>query len=191
MAQIYIDDIVFGASLNDFALNFAEKMKKKNEMSMVCDLYFFLGLYTKQLKYDSFLSQSKYAKELLKIFALESTKHSKTPMSTTTKLCKDISKKNVEQKLYKSLLYLTVSHLDISFSVVACARYRENPKESHLTCVKRIIHYISGTLDCGLWYPYDSSCIIVGYSNANWAKNVEDRKNTFGAYIFVEDCLVA
>ena len=36
MAQIYIDDIVFGASSSDFALNFAEKMKKKkwNEHGM-------------------------------------------------------------------------------------------------------------------------------------------------------------
>ena len=40
-----------------------------------------------------FLSKSKYARELVKKFGLTSTKHFKTPMSTTTKLCKEKSKK--------------------------------------------------------------------------------------------------
>ena len=48
-------------------------------------------------------------------------------MSTTTKLCKDAFGKNVERKIYRSmigsLLYLTVSRLDISFSIGAYARY--------------------------------------------------------------------
>ena len=72
----------------------------------------------------------------------------------TTKLCKGISSKDVQQKLYKSMirsvLYLIVRHLDISFSVGACVWYQANPKESHLTSMKRIIHYFDGTLDYGL-----------------------------------------
>ena len=55
----------------------------------------------------------------MKKFGLEYSKHSKTPMSTTTKLSKDASKKDVEQKLYRSmirsLLYLITSRPDISF----------------------------------------------------------------------------
>ena len=92
-------------------------------------------------------------------------------MRTTTKLSKDAFGKDVEQKLYRnmigSLLYLTTSCLDISFSVGACARYQSNPKESHLTTIKRIIWYINGTPDYGLWYLYDSSLMIVGYSNVD------------------------
>lgn len=62
-----------------------------------------------------------------------------------------------------------------------CVRYKEDPKKSHLTFVKRIIHYISGTLDYGLWYSYDSFLIIVGYSDADWVRNVDDKKNTSSA----------
>ena len=90
-------------------------------------------------------------------------------MSTTTKLSEDASGKDVKPKLYRSmigsLLYLRVNHPDISFCVRACVRYQANPKESHLSIVKRIIRYINGTLDYGLWYSYDSSLIIVRYSN--------------------------
>ena len=69
-------------------------------------------------------------------------------MSTTTKLCNGTSGKDFEQKLYRSivrsLLYLIASCSNISFSVDTYARYQANPKESHLTFVKRIILYIVG-----------------------------------------------
>ena len=55
----------------------------------------------------------------------------------------------------------------------------------------KITRYVSGTLDYGFLYPFDSSLVIVGYYNANQVENVEDRKNTSGACFFVNDCLVA
>ena len=71
-----------------------------------------------------FIPQAKYAKNLVKKFGLENAKHCNTPMSTTLKLSKDSSGKNVEQSLYRgligSLLYLTASRPDISFSVDVC-----------------------------------------------------------------------
>ena len=195
VAHIYVDDIVFRATSSDLTLSFAKEMKTKFEMSMVGELTFFLGLKIRQLKDGIFFSQSKYVRELVNKFGLESTKHPRTPMSTTTELSKDAFGKYVEQKLYRSiirgLLYLTVSHLDISFSVGACTRYQANPKESHLTIIKRIIRYINETFDYGLLYPYDSSLMVVGYSNVDWVENVEDRKITSGACFFIGDCLVA
>ena len=70
-----------------------------------------------------------------------------------------------------------MSLLNISFRVGAYARYQANPKESHLTFVKRIIRYS----DYVLWYPYDSCLLIVGYSDVDWSENVEDRKRTSNA----------
>ena len=133
VAQIYVYDIVFGVTSSDFALSFTKEMKTEFKMSMVGELTFFLGLQIRQLKTRIFISQSKYARKLVKKFGLKFSKHFRTPMNTTTKLKKDTCGKNVEQKLYRSmiasLLYLTVSHPDISFSVGACARYQANPKE--------------------------------------------------------------
>ena len=146
-------------------------MKIEFKMSMTGKLTFFLGLHIRQLKDEIFLSQSKYGRELVNKFGLESSKHSRTPMSTTTKLSKDTYDKNVEQKLHKSMIesfiYLIASYPDIFFSVRACARYQENPKKSHLMSIKIIIHYIKGTLHYGLWHPYDSSFVIVGYSDVD------------------------
>ena len=61
VAQVYVDDIVFGATIDARAIEFSEEMKKKFEMSMVGELTFFLGLQVKQRKEDIFISQEKYA----------------------------------------------------------------------------------------------------------------------------------
>ena len=49
----------------------------------------------------------------------------------------------------RSLLFLFASRPNIMFSVCMCARYQANPKESHLSVVKRIMRYLLGTINLG------------------------------------------
>ena len=56
MAQVYVDDIVFVATIDDWAIEFSEGMKKEFEMSMVGELTFFLGLQVKQKNEGIFVS---------------------------------------------------------------------------------------------------------------------------------------
>ena len=167
VAQVYADDIVFGATIDDWAIEFSKEMKKEFQMSMVGELTFFLGLQVKQNKEGIFVSQEKYARNIVKKFGLDSKKHASTPMSSSTKLNIDSSGVVVSPTLYRSiirsLLYLTASRPDIAFSVGVCARYQAALKESHLIAVKRIIRYINGTPDYGLWYSKDSNAFLAGY----------------------------
>ena len=79
----------------------------------------------------------------MKKFGLKNTKHARTPMSSSLKLNKDTSRKDVDQTLYRSmidsLLYLTICRPNIAFSVDICAHFQACPKESHLFVIKRII----------------------------------------------------
>lgn len=113
VAQIYVDDIVFGATNNDLLSRFIKEMSTEFAMSMVGDLSNFLGLQIKQLKNGMFVSQSKYAKDLVKRFGLDDAKHMRTPMVSTEKLTKDEAGNEVDPTLYRSmignLLYLTPS----------------------------------------------------------------------------------
>ena len=132
MTQIYVDDIVFDSTSDLLTNEFAKCKSSKFQMSMVGELSYFSGLQIKQVDTEIFISQSKYAKGLVKKFGLESLKYSTTPMGTTTKLSKDESGKEVDQTLFRSmigsLLYLTASRPDIAFSVGICARYQSCPK---------------------------------------------------------------
>ena len=81
-------------------------------------------------------------------------------MATHAKLTNDPSGESVNVTLYRSigcLLYLNASHLDIAFSVGVCSRFQSNPKVLYLNVVKRIIKYVSGTCDYGLFYNKESN----------------------------------
>ena len=116
-------------------------------------------------------------------------------MSSSTKLNVDSSGVEVSPTLYRSiigsLLYLTTSRSDIVFSVGVCTRYQATPKESHLTAVKRIIRYINGTPDYGLWYSKDLNACLAGYLDADWAGSVDDRKSTSGGCFYLGNNLVS
>ena len=81
VAQVYVDDIEFGATIDARAIEFSEETKKEFEMSMVGKLIFFLGLQVKQRKEGIFISQEKYAQNIVKKFGLDSKKHASTPTS--------------------------------------------------------------------------------------------------------------
>ncbi len=159
-------------------------MTKEFEMSMMGELNYFLGLQVKQMKEGTFICQAKYCKELLKRFEMDNAKPMATPMSTSEALDKDEKGKSIDVTKYRgmigSLLYLTASRPDIMFSVCMCARFQACPKESHLKCVKRIMRYLIGTINLGLWYPRDSPMTLVGYSDSDFAGCRLDRKSTSG-----------
>ncbi|XP_039122097.1 secreted RxLR effector protein 161-like [Dioscorea cayenensis subsp. rotundata] len=115
-------------------------------------------------------------------------------MSMNQKLTKDKHGKDVGPSLYRSLigslLYLTASRPDISFSVGVCARYQATPKESHLKAVKRIIRYVHGTAEYGIWYSKESNSHLAGYSDTDWAGNIDDRKSTSGRCFYLGNNLV-
>ena len=86
VAQVYIDDIIFGSTKDELAHNFSKLMQVEFEMSMIGELTHFLGLQICQQDSGIFLSQFKYAKNLVKKFGLESANSVKTPMSSNVKL---------------------------------------------------------------------------------------------------------
>ena len=104
---------------------------------MVGELKFFLGFEIKHLARGTFISQAKYIQDMLKRFNFKDAKEKTTQMQTKCHLKRNPDGKDVDQKLYHSmigsLLYLCASRHDIVLSVRVCARYQAAPKESHMT----------------------------------------------------------
>ena len=104
LCQIYIDDIIFGSTNPHFSEKFGKLMSEKFEMSMMSGLKFFLGLQIKQTKEGTFVSQTKYTKDLLKKFNMQESKGMKTPMPTSGHLNLTKDGKPVDQKVYCSMI---------------------------------------------------------------------------------------
>ena len=131
----------------------------------------------------------------MKKFGLESASFVRTPMSPNVKLTVDLLGKSVDSSFYRrmigNLLYLTASRLDISYSVGVCARHQANPKESRMIALKRIIKYVKTIADFGVWYNKDTNAVLTRYSDADWARNADDRKSTSEGCFYVGNNLVS
>ncbi|KAJ9561520.1 hypothetical protein OSB04_006680 [Centaurea solstitialis] len=195
LVQIYVDDIIFGSTNPELCTKFSKIMETEFEMSMMGELNFFLGIQVKQNPDGIFINQSKYIKDMLKKFNMTDCSPIKTPMPTGNLLGPDLTGKPVDQKIYRSmigsLLYLTATRPDIMFATCFCARFQANPKESHLAAVKRILRYLKGTPELGLWYPKDSSFELISFTDSDYGGCKLDRKSTSGSCQFLGDKLVS
>ncbi|GJR17260.1 hypothetical protein Tco_0965787 [Tanacetum coccineum] len=144
---------------------------------------------------DDDLVKEEAIEEMLKKFGLEDSKPMKTPISTETKLTKDVEGESVDNTKYRgmigSLLYLMASRPDIMFSVCLCAHFQEDPKISHLEAVKRIFRYVKGNMHLGLWYPKGSGIETIVYADSDHAGDYVDRKSTSGIFKFMGCCLTS
>jgi hypothetical protein len=155
VCQIYVDDIIFGPTNKTFCDGFSKIITDRFEMSNFGELTFFLGFQIKQVEDGTFISQTKYTRDLLKKFGMDKAKLIKTPMDINNHLDLDMGDTSVDQRVYRSmigsLLYICASRLNIVLSVYMRGRFQAAPKECHLRAVKRIMRYLVLTPNLALW----------------------------------------
>jgi hypothetical protein len=100
----------------------------------------------------------------------------------------------VDQREYRSmigsLLYLTVTRLDIQFAMCLCACFQASPRSLHRMTVQWIFRYLKHTLEFGIWYSASSSLYLVGFSNADLTDFGIDQNSTSRTCHFLRSSLV-
>ncbi|XXG89958.1 hypothetical protein AAC387_Pa12g1837 [Persea americana] len=175
------------ARLDTMFEEFKYAMFKEFEMTDCGLMSFFLGIEVKQQQNGISISQKKYAKELLEKFRMSNCNPVSTPVATGLRLTKEGEGRDINLTLFKSLIgslrYLTITRPDIVYGVGLLSRYMERPKESHWVAAKRILRYIKGTIDLGLFYDYGNKAKLYGHSDSDWGGDQDERKSTTG-YVF-------
>ena len=158
------------------------------------EIKFFLGLQVHQRLDGIFICQSKYLKELLKKYNMENSASTRTPSSTAVKLGAYDNFIKVDVSSYRgmigSLLYLTAGRPDIMYATCLCARFEADPRDLHLVAVKRILRYLKGTTNLGIWYPKEYGFNLIGYTDSGYTSSVVDRKSTSGSCQFLGNRLI-
>jgi hypothetical protein len=159
-------------------------MQFEFEMTDLGIMKYFLGIEVDQSTKGIFVYQQKYATNIIKRLCMEEWNPTETPIPLGTKLSKKDEGPTMDPTLYKilvdSLLYLTTTRPDIMYAASLVSRFMKSPKDSHWKMAKRILSYVAGTLNFGLWYTQSNDNNLSGYIDNDFAGNLDDRKSTSG-----------
>lgn len=142
---LYVDDIILTGNSEALILEVKLALQTEFDMKDLGVLHYFLSLEIKYLPNGLFLSQHKYAKDLIHKSGMDECHSNLTPYKADTKLFRDggapLSPSDIAcfRSLVGCLQYLTFTRPDISYSVNSVCQFLHNPTEDHLLTAKRIL----------------------------------------------------
>ena len=188
IVAVYVDDLILITETVDEMKELKSELKSRFRMKDMGKLHYCLGI---SVEYDVnqkslWLHQKQYSLNILDKYGLSEAKVVSTPADLNVKLEKNDSvSKLVDplnyQSVVGSLLYVAIAtRPDIAQAVGAVSKFSSKPTEAHLTAVKRILRYLKGTVNLALKYQQSDDGVLVGYSDADWANDPDDRHSTTG-----------
>ncbi|CAL8138959.1 unnamed protein product [Prunus armeniaca] len=187
---LYVDDIILTGSNSHVIQEVITYLGSVFDLKDLGPLTFFLGL---QISFksngDLFISQQKYAKNLLVKAGMESCRSCPTPSKPHTQVLPTDGEHLKEPSVYRSIVgalqYLTFTRPDLAYSVNTVRQFMNSPTEVPFQLVKRILRYIQGTLHYGLTYSSSVPVSLSAYSDADWAEEITTRRSTIGFVVFL------
>ena len=175
---------------------FKAHMKKIFDMSDHGLLSFYLSVEVRQDANGITLRQTHYAKRILELGGMAGCNPAHTPMEERLRLSKHSTAAEVNPTHYRRLIdglrYLVHTRLDLAFAVGFVSRFMERPTVEHQQAVKRILRYVAGTLDYGLYFTkVPGSARFVGYCDSDLTGDIDTSKSTSGTMFFLGECLIS
>jgi len=137
------------------------------------------------------VNQEKFARDILKQFKMKGCAKLNILVDCGVKMSKNDKGGKINFTTFKSLVrslrYLTCTRPYILYGVGLANRFMETSTMTYFKALKRILRYIKGTIDFGLFYDYSNSFHLVGYSDSDWARDMYDKKSTTSFVFYMED----
>ena len=183
---IYVDDIVITGSHAQELQKVTTKLAAKFSLKELGELSYFLGMEATRTEKGLHLTQTKYITDLLRRAKMDDAKPVATPMSSTQVLTLNsgdlLSDRSEYRVIVGSLQYLGLTRPDIAFHVNRLSQFMHQPTSTHWEAAKRVLRYLAGTADKGIFFSANTPFNLHAYSDADWAGDHDDYNST-GAYI--------
>ena len=191
---VYVNDLLpMGPRLDRITL-IKKILVKQFQMQDLGAATTFLGMRIEcdQKNRILWINQKAYTEGIVLRFDIMNAKPLQTPLLEGIHLEKasdDYTAKDKFQTNYQamigSLIYLMIgSRPDIAWSVTCLSQYMQNPTQLHVNACKHIFRYLQGTLDARITYDGGKNSGLIGYSDADWGENRDNRQSTTG-YVFL------
>ena len=94
-----------------------------------------------------------------------------TPLERNLKVDDHFDTKECEPTHYRLqvgiLIYLTITHPDLSYPIGLLSQFMQTPKHIHLAFDKQVLRYASGTMDYSILYNWATLIRLEGYTNVD------------------------
>ncbi|CAL5322875.1 unnamed protein product [Camellia sinensis] len=191
---IYVDDILLTGNDSVYLQSLLTHMHQAFSLKELGSLSYFLGISVTSSSLGFFLSQHKYASELLVKAGMVACKPCATPVSSKPSSSAADVLPCSNPFLYRSLIgglqYLTITRPELAYAVNQACQFMHSPSNANFSAVKRILRYVKGTLSHGLTFS-PSSFQLQAFTDSNWAGDPLDRRSTSGYCIFLGSNLIS
>jgi hypothetical protein len=191
---IYVDDILITGNDPVSITDIKKFLHNKFHLKDLGKLKYFLGIEISTSRTGIFISQRKYALEIIKDAGLLGAAPINTPMERGLKLSdKSELLKNPERyrRLVGILIYLTVSRPNITYSVHILSRFMHQPRKDHWEAALRVVRYLKSAPGQGLFFSSTSDLRLRAYSDSDWTGCPLTRRSTTGYCVFLGPSLIS
>jgi len=180
---IWVDDLIIAASDDLLMCDTKNMMREKFKMKDLGKLSHFLGIDFEQGHGFVRMNQKRYLCKVLEKFEMSDCKPRATPSEQKLESNgEEVADARKYREAVGSLIYaMMCTRPDIAWIVTKLSQYLSRPFKEHWTAVKHVLRYLKSTLDYELYYSKcDDGLALIGYSDADWASCVDDRRSTTG-----------
>ena len=189
---LYVDDTVIATNCKRMLADIKGKLCGQFHMEDLGEVKYILGMMVKRDREAGTLTidQRCYLEGVLQRFGMENCNPVSTPLEPGRQLRKATEDdEEVDTHRYQEivgcLIYASITtRPDISHAVNVLSQHMAKPNKEHLSAAKRVLRYLRGTTDVGIIFRKSDNFELVGYSDADWAGDVDSRKSTSG-YVFL------
>jgi hypothetical protein len=193
---IYVDDILITGTSSSHIASVIHQLQQVFKLKDFENLHFFIGIQPVRSSQGLHLRQSKYISDLLSRSKMLGAKPHSSPCLAGSKLSNvdgdpfsptDIT---TYRQTVGALQYCTLTRPDIAFSVNQLCQHMHHPSTLHWIAAKRVLRYLKGTIDYGLWYT-KGPLTLQAFCDSDWAGNPDDRRSTMGIGIVLGSSLIS
>jgi len=192
---VYVDDIVIIGNDQERIQYLKQQLFNHIQTKDLGRLRYFLGIEVAQSQEGISIFQRKYVLDILEETWMLDYKPVDTPMDPNVKRLKNQGELYLDPGRYMRLVgklnYLTMTSPNISFEVSVVSQFLDSPCNSHWNYVVQILRYIKGSPEKELVYSHKGHTNIVGYSDANCAGDVNDKRSTSGYCVLMGGNLIS
>jgi Reverse transcriptase (RNA-dependent DNA polymerase) len=186
---VYVDDMILTSNSEAQIAIVKSFIRSQFHIKDLDTLKYFLGIEVARSKKGIFLSQRKYALDILTEAGLLGTKPVDFPMEQNLKLNPEtrqlLDDASSYRRLIGRLIYLTITRPEITYAVNILSQFMHSPRRPHMDAAVRVLRYLKSCPGKGVLMPSENSLQLSAFCDSDWASCPMTRRSITGYCTFL------